>query len=173
MSWDVAIFGDLEFSPGGLKKWKSLVADKGAFADWKEDFACATAPKNAVARPVSKVIADLERAGEELFRFDASDEHVRLRAMFPKDPYYDWCPVIATIFRVAAQVGGEGEMYFVGYMTIQFAYRFQIRNGKSSYEKLEDAAREAAERSAGYRDVDDMVQSRLRELMGGGGAASK
>jgi hypothetical protein len=172
MSWDVAIFADVRFPPGGIERWNALVADKAAFTDWEGDFTSATAPENALARPVSEVIADLEGAGEELLRFEVSGDIARLRAMLPKDSYYDWSPAIATIFRVAAQAGGQGDIYFVGYLTIQFGYRFRIQNGRAVFETMDGDAIAAAEETAGYREVDEMAQERSREILRNGGAAS-
>jgi hypothetical protein len=163
MSWDVAVYADLAFPEGGLEKWATLVADMRRFADWKDDFTSQTAPQHLAPRPVGEVIAALEAANEEFLRFDRSEQKARLRALLAKDSYYDWCVPIATIVRVAADAGGRGDAFFVGYMTIRFGYRYRVGNGTSSFEKLDDAALEAADRSPAFREVDAMVQERLQK----------
>jgi len=161
MSWDVAIFGDLVFAHGRLAEWKNLVADKGRYADCQGDFTNTVAPDNARPRRVADLLAALSSAGEEFFRMEEQGDRLTLRAMFPKDSYYEWVIPLATAFRVAADAGAEGALHFVGYETISFGYAITVGGGNSKLEKLDGAAQAAAEASDGFREVDELVQEAL------------
>jgi len=138
MEWSVAVFGEISFPAGGVQKWKELVVDPERYTDWVEEFAGEACDGSRVAEVLDE-IRDLPggvgAAGP--IAMDIGARRVTVRAFPEESGYRDYAPRLATLFRVAADAGGQGDVYFVNAAGL-YAYRVHLEKGASAFQQIRD-----------------------------------
>jgi hypothetical protein len=150
----MAVFGDLDIPKEQMDRWLASPLDGAAFKGWTGYLR-----ETRDERTVAQLIEALKSWSEEGF-VEVSEERgkLSLRGLLPKDPFMDWGPQIATAFRAAGPLGGNGDLYFVGFMTTDLAYGVQIGAGGSKLAELSDVERQAAEELPGFTEVATLVE---------------
>ncbi len=164
MGWDVAVYGELTFPAGKLAGWLNDTADASRYDDWQADFATTPGPDRprVVRDGISDLLALRPTMGFVQVVVDDALHRVRIRAHLVEDAYHDLRREIATLWRTAGAHGAHGSLTFLGFMTIDFGYRFVIGPDGSRMEVLSEAARREADDSAEIAEI----QTTIEELIG-------
>jgi hypothetical protein len=161
MAWDVAIYGELTFPEGKLPQWLATTIDPARYDDWQEDFAAVMRKDRAVV--VEHAIAELahlEQGFVEVVR-DEGLGRVRIRAHLVEDDYHDLRRELASIWRVAGPLGATGSLTFVGFMTIDFGFRFHVGPEGTRFEIMSEAARREADDSAEIAEIQAALEKQV------------
>jgi hypothetical protein len=126
MSYAMLVLGELRLPPGSLARFQKLPVDPAQGGPWLDHLSVHTAsrPTTVAAsrrRLPSQLIA---RAGSRLtFGEPAEGAGLTVRGILGEDDFLDHGVELAELFRVAAQVGGEGELFFLEEQVLLFGER--------------------------------------------------
>ena len=112
MSYDVSIFGSLQFKRGKLRAWQKLVVDSKAYRTVARTF-----PKMPHREPikVDALLAELESVvGAALVEMDEENGTVNIRGRFSQASFEARARQLAALFLIAADVDAEGDICFLG-----------------------------------------------------------
>lgn len=112
MSYDVSIFGSLQFKRGKLRAWQKLVVDSKAYRTIARTF-----PKKPHRDPikVDALLGELYAlTGAPLVEFDEDNGTVNIRGRFSQTTFEARARQLAALFLVAADVEAEGDVCFLG-----------------------------------------------------------
>jgi len=140
MEWHVAVFGKLTFPTRGLLAWKSLELDAARFSDWEDEFDPTNREPSTVAATLDE-LADFPGNGIDTvdLRFTASGDKLEVLGFLADAEYRHWCAHVAALFRVAADVGGTGDLYFVNFAGL-YAHHVHVAKGASTFTALHHEA---------------------------------
>ncbi|MFO0664607.1 MAG: hypothetical protein U0174_11690 [Polyangiaceae bacterium] len=112
MSYDVSIFGTLQFKRGKLRAWQRLLVDSRSFRTISRTF-----PKKPHRDPirVDALLGELQALnGASLIEVDESGNSVNVRGRFSQAAFESRARQLAALFLVAAEVEAEGDVCFLG-----------------------------------------------------------
>ena len=112
MSYDVAVFGTLEFKRGKFRAWRDLVVDARTYRAIAKTF---PNHANQPAVTVGALLEELPRlTGHGLFNVDAEGGTLHVRGLFSPAAFEAHARQIAALFLVSAEVGAEGDICLLG-----------------------------------------------------------
>ncbi|MEZ4335079.1 MAG: hypothetical protein R3B82_00435 [Sandaracinaceae bacterium] len=133
MEWHVLVFGALTFPSGGLARWRKEPVEAEAFGDWKGELGAGPTGDGAPVREMLRRIAGYEDQTGGLGRVDVEADRTQARfcGYLKDDAFRGLATEVATTFRVAASVGGEGALTIL-HVDGEEAYRLTVEPGASS-----------------------------------------
>ncbi len=117
MGWSALLFAEIDLPPGAVEAWKALPVGPSAFADkgWKRSPWMGDPSERTTVAGVLVKLAEHARWCEEELRigdhqsFRVDGGRISLRASINEDDFRAYAGDIATVLRLAAEVGGRGE----------------------------------------------------------------
>jgi len=135
MSFDVAIIGTLVLSPRDLNAWKKLVVDSGR---WRAIARVFPASARLEPKTVRALLEELPKAGwYDLFDIQRDGPVYRVRGRFAERPFRERCRQLAALFMTTADVGAQGDVYFLG-EGVREGYWVHVPDGKPTLAALDD-----------------------------------
>lgn len=126
MERSIVLFGALTFAHRkSVQAWKGKVADPAAYRDWKGVLRCT----ESESRTVTELLARFDSFASERFppgRLELGIRGVQasIAGFLDDDGTRDFGPLVLTLFRTAADVGGTGSIWAI---QPQGAFGFELR----------------------------------------------
>lgn len=130
MSYDVVIFGKLEFPAGKLSQWMDAPVDPGAFPDTPRPF-------HVAEREDGPLSVDCRLRWYASMCVDVESDRLEVRDRLEKSMFWDVARHLVAAFRLAAGFGGRGELLFVGSGGAEdLGFRVEVGDGRSVVKRL-------------------------------------
>lgn len=144
MSYDVCVFGDLQFLDG-VESWKARPLDGRPFPDWPEAYRWSAAldldDNDATVGAWFGDLKSYERRGKASFLEVQEDPaHVSIRGIVTDESYDRYRRSLATAFRLASHHGAHGSLTFVSPPGQPFTlgYRIDVGGGRSTVRAVDE-----------------------------------
>jgi hypothetical protein len=135
MALDFVVFGTLALGAGDMSAWERVVVDPARYRTIGRVF---PAGADLAAVTVGALLRAFPAAGGyDLFRIDQEGELHRVRGQFAERPFRRYARHLAALFMCAAEVGIEGDVYFLG-QGVREGYALELSGGRSTLGTLED-----------------------------------
>jgi hypothetical protein len=110
MSYAMLVLGSLEVPPGEWKRYLKLVVDPARREDWVGNL---SVHSRSEPRTVAQLVEWLSTGVSVWLKIDTRGSRLAVQGVLAEDPFYEVGVNLAEVFRVAADVGGRGELAFM------------------------------------------------------------
>jgi len=156
MSYEVIIFGKLEFPAGTLSQWMDAPVDPGTFPD-------TPLPFHVDEQEDDPPSVDSRLHWYSSTRVDVEGDRLELRDRLEKSMFWDIVRHIVAAFRLAAGHGGRGELLLIGSAGAEdLGFRVEVGDGRSVVRRLPIEETFAIHESPPIQAIEDEASERLR-----------
>jgi len=140
MGYDVALIASITLPEDAVARWKKHLVSVEAYDDWPDVLTSPDAdPLDKTAPSVGALLKALPERAHLACGVREEGGNIKVAAVFADDPFCLFSPWIAAALRDAAAFGGRGRVDFIGFLTSQVAFSFDVKPGKSALRELEEA----------------------------------
>jgi len=152
MGYDVALMATVTLPEDAVARWKKHVVSTSAYADWPE--ALASPDPQPLGKKTSPKVGALldalrkrnEKAGAAIAVREAGGT-IEIAAVLSDDPFTLLGAWLAAALRDASRFGGRGRVDFVGFLTCEVAFSFDVEPEKSAPREIDEAEVEKLEKT--------------------------
>jgi hypothetical protein len=164
MAWDAVMLGSLEVPQANLEEWLSSPVSTDEFP-WLEELA-GTDVHLDTPEALLAYLSDVQVAPHELFEVRVHEGTLTVNCFVSEDTWRDTCQALSMLVASAAPFGGQGDITFLGYRTINFGERVTVDSGGATFRRLTRAEQDAMQKAKPFKALDARIHARFDELVG-------
>jgi hypothetical protein len=158
------VFGEVSLPPSVMALYLAHVVDPARREDWIDGLSAVTAPAPRTVRElVRELPAEVSEPGLH-FTVDERAGRLEVHGALVEDELSDLGAVVAELFRVAGELGGRGELFFleeqvmlVGPEEPELCYRVEVSPKGSKVSHPSQPTQERAMKTDGFRAAAELV----------------
>jgi hypothetical protein len=171
MSFAMMVIGDLEVPAASVATYLARSVEPARRDDWLGNLSVHTTSEPRTVEALLGSLPNAVSAGSGSWltvRRDDGLTRIQLRGFLIEDDFYDLGVHLAEMFRVADDLGGRGDLWFLEEQVMLFGpqepelcYHVEVRPNRARIGHPSEAAQRRTMATEGYREVTESVAASL------------